>query len=127
VFTPGSHGSTFGGNPLACAVGREVVAMLRTGEIQARVAALSPVLDRGLRSLRGVAAIRCRGLWAGVDLADGMPPARVICEALVERGVLVKDTHGRTFRIAPPLVVDEDDLRWGLDQIALALGRKAAL
>ncbi len=119
VFTPGSHGSTFGGNPLACAIGREVVAMLRTGEFQERAASLGAVLRSELltwdESL--VSSVRTAGLWAGVDLAAGMPPACTVCEALVSRRVLVKDTHGRTLRIAPALVIDEQDLRWAVSEI----------
>jgi ornithine--oxo-acid transaminase len=119
VFTPGSHGSTFGGNPLACAIGREVVAMLRTGEPQAQAAALGDVMAQELRAIEPslVDAVRTRGAWAGVDLAPGMPPARAVCEALVGRGVLVKDTHGRTLRIAPPFVATADDLRWAVRQL----------
>jgi len=121
VFTPGSHGSTFGGNPLACAIGREVIAMLGTGEFQARAASLGAVLGECLDALDGVAAVRCRGLWAGIDLAEDKPPARAVCEALVRRRVLVKDTHGRTFRVAPPIVISEDELRWAVAQIGAAL------
>jgi len=119
VFTPGSHGSTFGGNPLACAIGREVVAMLRTGEPQAQAAALGQVLDAELRALGPslVGAVRTRGAWAGVDLAPGMPEARAVCEALVARRVLVKDTHGHTLRIAPPFVTTADELRWAIGEL----------
>src|ERR1700729_2709274 len=118
VFRPGQHGSTFGGNPLACAIGREVIAMLQTGEPQARAAGLGVVLRSCLNDLDGVAAIRCRGLWAGIDLAPGMPAARTVCEALVWRRVLAKDTHGSTIRLAPPLMIDEADLDWALDCVA---------
>jgi len=123
VFTPGSHGSTFGGNPLACAIGREVVAMLRTGEPQAQAAALGVVLDAELRALGPslVGDVRTRGAWAGVDLAPGMPEARRVCEALVARHVLVKDTHGRTLRIAPPFVTTADELRWAIGELRAAL------
>jgi ornithine--oxo-acid transaminase len=123
VFTPGSHGSTFGGNPLACAIGREVIAMLRTGEPQRRAAELGVVLADALAGLEPslVAQVRTTGLWAGVDLADGLPPARVACEALVGRRVLVKDAHGRTLRIAPPFVVTEDELRWAVGELRSAL------
>ena len=78
VFEPGSHGSTFGGNPLGAAIGREVVAMLSTGELQANAARLGQVLERGLRELvgHGVMAVRCRGLWAGVDVDPGLMTGR---------------------------------------------------
>jgi ornithine--oxo-acid transaminase len=123
VFTPGSHGSTFGGNPLACAIGREVVAMLRTGEPQRRAAELGDVLRDALADLDPalVAAVRTKGPWAGVDLADGMPPARVVCEALIAHRVLVKDAHGHTLRIAPPFVATEDELRWAVGELRAAL------
>ncbi len=109
VFTPGSHGSTFGGNPLACAVGLQVVRMLATGEHQERAARLGPRLAEGLRALPGVDAVRARGLWAGIDIAAGRS-GREVCEALLDRGVLAKDTHGSTIRFAPPLTIDESDL-----------------
>ena len=117
VLRPGQHGSTFGGNPLACAVGREVVAMLATGEYQARSAALGERMHRRLAALPGdaVREVRGRGLWAGVDLAS--LPGREACERLAARGVLAKETHGHTIRLAPPLVISEHDLDWGLDRI----------
>ncbi|MEV7385724.1 ornithine--oxo-acid transaminase [Streptomyces sp. NPDC091215] len=120
VFRPGEHGSTFGGNPLACAVGLEVIAMLRTGEFQERAAELGELLHRRLAEIAGsgrVTAVRGRGLWAGVDVDPGAGSGRVVSERLMERGVLVKDTHGSTVRIAPPLVVEEDDLEWGIEQL----------
>ncbi|MFJ3907234.1 ornithine--oxo-acid transaminase [Streptomyces sp. 2132.2] len=120
VFRPGEHGSTFGGNPLACAVALEVIAMLRTGEYQQRAAELGDHLHRELNLLVGggaVTAVRGRGLWAGVDIDPAHGTGRQISEALMERGVLVKDTHGSTIRIAPPLVISKEDLDWGLDQL----------
>jgi len=118
VLEPGQHGSTFGGNPLACAVGREVVAMLRTGEYQARAAALGEHMHARLAALPGdvVRAVRGRGLWAGVEFAS--LPGREACERLAAAGVLAKETHGHTIRLAPPLVISEADLDWGLDRIA---------
>jgi len=122
VFTPGSHGSTFGGNPLACAVGREVIAMLRTGEYQERAARLGRVLDARLRDVAGaspeVRAVRTRGLWAGIDLVPGGRSARAVCEALVRDRVLAKDAHEWTIRIGPPLVIEQHDLEWGIRQLA---------
>jgi ornithine--oxo-acid transaminase len=121
VLKPGQHGSTFGGNPLACAVAREVIAMLRTGEYQARSAQLGAVLHSELRSLPSsvVASVHGRGLWAGVTFAgrDG----RAVCERLAELGVLAKETHGSTIRLAPPLVITEDELSWGLERFSEAL------
>ncbi|MGJ5753810.1 ornithine--oxo-acid transaminase [Streptomyces puniciscabiei] len=125
VFRPGEHGSTFGGNPLACAVALEVIAMLRTGEFQARAAELGERLHRDLGALLdtgAVTAVRGRGLWAGVDIAPKAGTARQVSERLMERGVLVKDTHRATVRLAPPLVIGEEELEWGLEQLRTVLG-----
>ncbi|KIX78864.1 ornithine--oxo-acid aminotransferase [Streptomyces sp. MBRL 10] len=124
VFRPGEHGSTFGGNPLACAVALEVIAMLRTGEFQQRAAELGDHLHQELGLLVGggaVTAVRGRGLWAGVDIDPSHGTGREISEKLMERGVLVKDTHGSTIRLAPPLVIGKEDLDWGLDQLRAVL------
>ncbi|MFD3679544.1 ornithine--oxo-acid transaminase [Streptomyces sp. NPDC058613] len=124
VFRPGEHGSTFGGNPLACAVALEVVAMLRTGEYQQRATELGDHLHRELNVLVGggaVTAVRGRGLWAGVDIDPSRGTGREISEKMMERGVLVKDTHGSTIRIAPPLVISKEDLDWGLEQLRSVL------
>jgi ornithine--oxo-acid transaminase len=118
VFRPGQHGSTFGGNPLACAIGREVIAMLATGEFQERSAKLGAHLHDRLAAMtgQGIRETRGRGLWAGVEFMS--LSGREACEQLAERGVLVKDTHGSTIRLAPPLVISEEDLDWALDQVA---------
>ncbi|MFE2286889.1 ornithine--oxo-acid transaminase [Streptomyces sp. NPDC059443] len=124
VFKPGEHGSTFGGNPLACAVALEVIAMLRSGEYQQRATELGDHLHRELNLLVGggaVTAVRGRGLWAGVDIDPARGTGREISEKLMELGVLVKDTHGSTIRIAPPLVISKEDLDWGLDQLRSVL------
>jgi len=123
VLKPGQHGSTFGGNPLACAVGREVVEMLATGEFQTCAAELGVVLRGRLDALigHGVVAVRSRGLWAGVDIDPALGTGREVCERLMARGVLAKDTHGSTVRFAPPLVISEEDLHWGIDQLAAVL------
>ena len=123
IIDPGSHGSTFGGNPLAAAIGREVCAMLETGEFQANAARLGAVLEAGLRPLvgRGLEAIRVRGLWAGLDVEPGGLSGRALSERLMERGVLAKDTHGSTLRLAPPLVATEDEIDDLVDAVAAAL------
>ncbi|MEU0392899.1 ornithine--oxo-acid transaminase [Streptomyces sp. NPDC006208] len=124
VYRPGEHGSTFGGNPLACAVALEVIAMLRTGEFQQRATELGEHLHHELGLLTGtgaVEAVRGRGLWAGVDIAPSRGTGREISEKLMDRGVLAKDTHGSTIRIAPPLVIGKEDLDWGLDQLRAVL------
>ncbi len=117
VFRPGQHGSTFGGNPLACAVAREVIAMLATGEIQERSAKLGAHMHDRLSALpeSAVRDVRGRGLWAGVEFAS--LSGREACERLAERGVLAKDTHGTTIRLAPPLVIEQQDLDWALDRV----------
>ncbi|BCN60228.1 ornithine--oxo-acid transaminase [Prescottella equi] len=124
VIRPGQHGSTFGGNALACAVGSAVVRLLETGEYQQRSRELGEYLHRLLSALPAdrVSEVRGRGLWAGVRLAPGQPSARVICERLLARRVLAKDAHEGTIRIAPPLVVSRADLTWAVDRLADALG-----
>jgi len=113
VITPGSHGSTFGGNPLAAAVGHEVVALLATGEMQQRARSLGALLAEGLATLPGdkVVEVRTAGLWAGIDVDPEVMSGRTLCEGLLDRGVLAKDAHGSTIRLAPPLVVTEDDIQ----------------
>lgn len=123
VLRPGQHGSTFGGNPLAAAVGLEVVRMLATGEPQARARELGARLHARLERLvgHGVVALRGAGLWAGIDIDPALGTGREACEALMRRGVLAKDTHGSTIRLAPPIVVEHDDLDWAVDQLEAAL------
>lgn len=124
VFKPGEHGSTFGGNPLACAVALEVIAMLGSGEYQQRATELGEHLHAELGLLAGTGAVtqvRGRGLWAGVDIEPTHGTGREISQKLMDRGVLVKDTHGSTIRIAPPLVISKEDLDWGLDQLRAVL------
>src|SRR3954447_943273 len=123
VLTPGTHGSTFGGNPLACAVGRAVVVLLSTGEYQERARVLGGRMHERLNRLTGsgVVAVRGAGLWAGVDVDPALATGRQVCEALAARGVLAKDTHGSTIRLAPPLVISEADLEFALDQLEGAL------
>jgi len=112
VITPGSHGSTFGGNPLAAAIGREVIAMLHTGELQERAVTLGDQLAAGLGALvgQGVDAVRARGLWAGVDISPQLSTGRHVCEQLLEHGILAKEAHGQTLRLAPPLVASQEDI-----------------
>ncbi|ORJ64130.1 ornithine--oxo-acid transaminase [Mycobacterium simiae] len=120
VLHPGEHGSTFGGNPLAAAIGTTVVAMLARGEFQTRSAELGVHLHRRLRDLvgDGVVAVRGFGLWAGVDVDPGLGSGKQISVRLAERGVLVKDTHGSTLRFAPPLVITEQEIDWAVARFA---------
>ena len=117
VFKPGQHGSTFGGNPLGCAIAREVIAMLSTGEFQERSAKLGTHMHDRLSGLpaSAVREVRGRGLWAGVEFTE--LTGRTVSERLMEAGVLAKDTHGRNIRLAPPLMVSQDDLDWAIDQL----------
>ena len=123
VLTPGSHGSTFGGNPLACAVGRAVVKLLATGEMQARAADLGArLLDRlGTLVGHGVAEVRGRGLWAGVELAPEIGLGRPVSQELATRGLLIKETHETTLRFAPPIVITADEIDWAVDTLAAVL------
>lgn len=112
VLRPGEHGSTFGGNPLAAAVADAVIGLLRTGEFQERAARLGTVLEAGLGPLvgKGVLRYRARGLWAGIDIDPAIGTGREISERLMARGLLAKDTHGSTIRLAPPLTITEEEL-----------------
>jgi ornithine--oxo-acid transaminase len=123
VIGPGNHGSTFGGNPLAAAVGHAVVKLLNTGEYQERARVLGEQLRVRLEALtgHGVMAVRTRGLWAGVDIDPALMTGRQMCERLAARGVLAKDTHGSTVRLAPPIVIEAADLDWMVDQFAAVL------
>ena len=124
VLTPGTHGSTFGGNPLATAVGIAVIDLLETGQMQARAAELGAHLHDRLGELATVGlleATRGVGLWAGLDVPPEQGTGRDLAERLLARRVLVKDTHGRTVRLSPPLVISHEDLDWALDRLADAL------
>jgi ornithine--oxo-acid transaminase len=123
VLRPGEHGSTFGGNPLAAAVGSAVVGLLETGEYQRRAAELGEVLRDGLAALvgKGVVGFRSRGLWAGVDVDPVIGTGREISERLMREGILVKDTHGSTIRLAPPLTITEEELRSALQTLEKVL------
>jgi ornithine--oxo-acid transaminase len=119
VFKPGEHGSTFGGNPLACAIGIEVIDLLREGTYQRTSAELGAWMLQALRdaAVPQVSEIRGRGLWIGIDLEPGAGTARLACERLMQRGILAKDTHESTIRLAPPLCVTRENLEWSLERI----------
>jgi ornithine--oxo-acid transaminase len=112
VFDPGSHGSTFGGNPLAAAVGREAIALLREENLAERSRVLGEILLQALRVINhpAIIEVRGKGLWAGIELDSRLIKAKEVCLALMRRGVLAKETHESVLRLAPPLVIAEDDL-----------------
>ena len=128
VFTPGSHGSTFGGNPLACAVGHAVLELLATGEPQANAARLGARLRGALDAAAPAAltTIRSRGLWFGLDVRATHGSARAICERLLAAGVLAKDTHEQTVRLAPPLTITTAEADWLLERLLAVLADAAA-
>ncbi|GAA1729665.1 ornithine--oxo-acid transaminase [Aeromicrobium alkaliterrae] len=123
VLKPGQHGSTFGGYPVAAAVGHAVVDLLRTGEFQERSTELGAHLHRRLGELvgHGVAEVRGRGLWAGVDIDPAAKTGREVSMALRDQGVLCKETHERTLRIAPPLVITAGEIDHAVDALGAAL------
>ena len=123
LFKPGQHGSTFGGNPLACAIGRKVIEILRTGEYQRNSVELGEWLIGTLRdaTIPTVEMVRGKGLWVGIVLKPEAGAARAACERLMADGVLAKDTHETTIRLAPPLCITQDELRWALDRIVPVL------
>ena len=127
VLRPGEHGSTFGGNPLAAAVGTAVIELLETGEFQRRAAELGVVLRGGLTHLvgKGVLGFRSRGLWAGVDIDPALGTGREVSARLMEEGVLVKDTHGSTVRLAPPLTITAEELEQALGALEKVLTRRS--
>jgi ornithine--oxo-acid transaminase len=123
LFEPGSHGSTFGGNPLAAAVGLEALNIIRDEKLVERSADLGRHMMARLRDLGSplVADVRGLGLWAGIEIDPRRATARAVVERLMARGVLSKETHDTVVRLAPPLVIDRADLDWGLDQVAAVL------
>ncbi len=123
VFTPGSHGSTYGGNPLACAVADAALDVLVDERLIERSKELGAWLLRALQDLRSprVKEIRGVGLWIGLELQPSAGKARRYCEALMREGLLCKDTHDHTIRFAPPLVVEKKDLEWMVERIGKVL------
>lgn len=123
VLQPGQHGSTFGGNPLACAVARAAMKVLVEENMVENSATQGAYLKAGLEGIRSnmVKEVRGRGLMVAVELHPDAGGARRVCEALRERGVLAKDTHGHTIRISPPLVISRDEIDWALEQVEAVL------
>jgi ornithine--oxo-acid transaminase len=123
LFEPGDHGSTFGGNPLAAAVGRAALAVIVDERLAERAQALGDHLLAALRSLNApcIAAIRGRGLLIGIEIRATSGRARDYCERLLTRGVLAKDTHAQVIRLAPPLIVERAELDWLVTQLRAVL------
>lgn len=123
VFRPGDHGSTFGGNPLACAVARKVVEILHTNKYQDHARELGAYLDQRLRAIKTdkIREIRGRGLWFGIEFKKEAGVARTYCEKLMREGMLCKDTHAQTMRLAPPLCITRDEIDWAVERIAKAV------
>lgn len=126
VIRPGQHGSTFGGNPLACAVAQAVVTLLESGEYQRRAVEVGEVLHAELQSLvgKGLVDVRGLGLWAGVDVDPDLATGREVCEGMLAEGVLVKDTHGSTIRMSPPLTATAEEVRDGVRALRTVLEKK---
>jgi ornithine--oxo-acid transaminase len=124
VFTPGSHGSTFGGNPLAAAVGLEALQVIADEDLVGRSRVLGDHMLARLRAIRSpvLREVRGRGLWAGAEINPRFATARQACEALLAKGVLSKETHHTVVRLAPPLVIAREDLDWALDRFAEVIG-----
>ena len=120
VFGPGDHGSTFGGNPLACAIARAALDVIVDEQLPARSFELGAYLLAKLRAMPSsiVKTIRGRGLWIGIELDR---PARPYCERLMEAGVLCKETHSTVIRLAPPLVITQEELDWALEKVGAIL------
>jgi ornithine--oxo-acid transaminase len=118
VFTPGSHGSTFGGNPLAAAVGLEALHVIRDEGLVERSRVLGAYILERLRAIKSPAlrAVRGLGLWVGAEIDPQFASARTACERLLAKGVLSKETHDTVVRLAPPLVIARDDLDFALDR-----------
>ena len=123
VFTPGNHGSTFGGNPLACAVGKAAVEVILEEKLPENAFAMGRYLRSELEKLESphVAEVRGKGLLIGVDIRPESGPARRFCEKLMGLGVLAKETHDTVVRFAPPLIITKSDVDWALERIARVL------
>ncbi len=119
VFTPGDHGSTFGGNPLGAAVGLEALNVLIEEKLPERSAAMGDYLMAELHKIESplITEVRGKGLFIGVEIDPALCSARRICEALMERGLLSKETHETVIRLAPPLIIGREEIDWALEQI----------
>jgi ornithine--oxo-acid transaminase len=125
VFDPGSHGSTFGGNPLAARIGLETLNVIEEEGLVDRSAELGRYLFDALKGMRSniVTDVRGRGLWVGVEVDPDVVSARSVCDALAAEGVLSKDTHGTVLRFAPPLTISREEIDWGMERIERVFAR----
>lgn len=116
VFNPGSHGSTFGGNPLACAVSVAALEVIEEEKLDQRSLELGEYMLQELKKMDNpiIKEVRGKGLFIGVELDE---PARKYCEELKEKGLLCKETHENVIRFAPPLIIKKEELNWALDRI----------
>lgn len=124
LLNPGDHGSTFGGNPMACAVARASLRVIVEEQLAERSAELGKLLIDRIRKIRSaqIREVRGKGLWVAIELNG---PARPICEALMREGLLCKETHDNVIRLAPPLTIEREDLLWACDRIQAVLEEKA--
>ena len=129
VFSPGDHGSTFGGNPLAAAVGLAALQLLLDEDLIANSARQGERLIARLRALRSplIKDIRGKGLFVGLEIDAGRVTARHVCEALMRRGLLSKETHETVVRFAPPLCIDETQVDWAVEQLGAVLTELAGI
>src|SRR5699024_2209096 len=122
VFTPGSHGSTFGGNPLACAVSLAALDVIEEEQLEDESLNMGAYFKKGLRKIDipNITAIRARGLFIGVEFDK---PVRKYCEERKEQGVLCKETQENTIRFAPPLIITQEELDWAIEKIVNVLSK----
>ena len=123
LFVPGSHGSTFGGNPLAAAIGMEAIRVIEQEKLPQRSAELGDYLKQQLKGLNyhAIKEVRGKGLWIGLELEPKVVQGRELALKLLEKGVLTKETHKTTLRLAPPLIITKEEINWALEQIESVL------
>ena len=119
IFVPGTHGSTFGGNPLAAAVGIEALNVIVEEQFAKRSCELGAYLIKEVAKIESplITEVRGSGLWVGIEVDPTLGSAREICERLMDRGILTKETHETVVRLAPPLIVEQEEIDWAVSQI----------
>ena len=123
VFDPGSHGSTFGGNAIASAIAVEAINILKDEKLSERSAELGAYLLEKLKAFNSpvIKDVRGRGLLVGVEVNGAKATAPQVCEKLLEKGVLSKDTHGTVIRFSPPLIIEKKEIDWAVERVAEVL------